>query len=88
METPEIMMQSGNYTTIRIPGRAFPALAIQGDSLKLLQLAVSELGAELSRGNLDEATYAMNEVRNSLEDMVAVYEEACLRAGQELPYTP
>ncbi|WP_327187431.1 DUF6959 family protein [Streptomyces sp. NBC_01334] len=38
-----VLAVSGIYAVVRLPNRVYPALAVQGDSLKVLQEAVDEL---------------------------------------------
>ncbi|WP_424210832.1 DUF6959 family protein [Streptomyces sp. BI20] len=78
----------GNYSVIQVPGRNHPAVAIQGDSLKILQETVRELSDCLAVENLQEARFPLQEIIDTLAEMISVYESAARRSGFDLPYHP
>ncbi|WP_405791153.1 hypothetical protein OG753_32600 [Streptomyces sp. NBC_00029] len=81
-----VLAVSGNYAVVRLPGRNFPAAAIQGDSLKILQETVRELSDCLAAGDLAEAAFPLNDVAATIAEMLEVYEGAARDLGLELPY--
>lgn len=81
-----VLAVSGNYTVIGLPNRRYPALAVQGDSLKVLQEAVEELAGHLGTGDLEEAGFSLGEIRSTVAAMLATYESASRDVGFELPY--
>ncbi|MFD0268686.1 DUF6959 family protein [Streptomyces sp. NPDC127106] len=83
-----ILAVSGNYAVIQIPSRNSPAVAIQGDSLKILQETVKELTDYLAAGDLEEARFPLNEITDTISEMISTYEDAARELGFKLPYHP
>ena len=44
-----------NYAVIRLPGRAFPGVVVQGDCLQVLSESVQEALDEVTSGAFDDA---------------------------------
>jgi Family of unknown function (DUF6959) len=75
-----------NATVVRLPGRQFPGIVVQGDSLKILLDSASEV-AQLSRGtNVPGLEESAEEVVRLLNGYRQAYEEALSRHNQSLPY--
>ena len=71
---------------LRTPGRRFPGVVIQGDSLHVIVQQVNEI-ARLSDGTLNsELHYAIVELRENLGRYVGVYEDALREHNIPLPY--
>ncbi|XVV03903.1 DUF6959 family protein [Actinosynnema sp. CA-248983] len=85
-EPAEVLAVEGNYAVVHVPGRHFPALAIQGDSLSVLQGTVRELTGLVAAGDIDEAWHALEEIAATVGAMVATYERASQDQGFKLPY--
>ncbi|MGY5051953.1 DUF6959 family protein [Streptomyces sp. 900105755] len=81
-----VLAVQGNFSVVHVQGRRYPALAVQGDSLKVLQEAVEGLAADLASGELEDAKFSLGEIREQLSSMLAVYETALGEAGLGLPY--
>ncbi|MFM9554146.1 MULTISPECIES: DUF6959 family protein [Streptomyces] len=81
-----VLAVSGNYAVVGLPNRRYPALAVQGDSLKVLQEAVEELSEHLGSGDLEEAGFSLGEIRSTVASMLSTYESASREAGFDLPY--
>jgi len=81
-----ILAVSGNYAVVHLKGRRHPALAVQGDSLKILQGIIEELTDNLDSGDLDEASFSLGEIQSTVSSMVAAYEVASAETGVDLPY--
>ena len=77
---------SGNYAIVQIEGRHYPALAMQGDSLKILQGAVEELAGYIQSRDLAEAAFSVDQIQSTVASMLSLYEETLRRAGLGLPY--
>ena len=82
----EVLGRSGNHSLVQLPGRGFPALAIQGDSLKCLQDAVRELAEAVAAGDGEEISYPLREVVERVAAMVVSFEEMSALANRQLPY--
>nr|WP_163016924.1 hypothetical protein [Streptomyces chartreusis] len=81
-----VLAISGNYAVVHIVGRRYPALAIQGDSLKILQGVIRDLSDSLESGDVGEAKFTLEEIESTVSSMTSLYEEASRRVGFELPY--
>ncbi|MCZ4512228.1 hypothetical protein O3Q52_29485 [Streptomyces sp. ActVer] len=84
--TAAILAVSGNYAVVRLPDRQYPALAVQGDSLKVLQEAVEEMAENLGLGDLKEAGFSLREIRSTVSSMLSTYESVSRETGFDLPY--
>ncbi|MEW2399877.1 hypothetical protein [Streptomyces sp. NPDC046862] len=71
---------------IQMEGRRYPAAALQGDSLKSLHEVVEELSENLRSGDLDDARFALEEIRTVVSSLKGFYEETLTGAGIRLPY--
>lgn len=55
----ELFTDGGNDAVVRLPGRRFPGVLVQGDSLHILRSDVAEVVEACERGDLDEARDSM-----------------------------
>lgn len=77
-EPVEIYSDAPNAAVMRHPGRAFPGILIQGDTLNALaSLAVAAAG-----GDEDAA----RDVADQLRDYLSHYASTLKDAGHQLPY--
>jgi hypothetical protein len=75
-----------NAAVIRMPGRKFPGIVIQGDSMKIIVDWVREI-ADLSRDcNIPELREPIDELMNLVSGHLRNYELALEEHGQPLPY--
>jgi hypothetical protein len=85
----EVYSESGNNWVVRTPGRQFPALVIQGDTLHGMYADLLELSRRLNalptldQETKDEATA----IASSLRERLFHYEGVIEAAGFRLPYT-
>jgi hypothetical protein len=63
-ERPKALSDATNYAVVQLPGRAFPGVVIQGDSLHSLIAEIEEAGAT---NDPDEQKNILNEVVGSLK---------------------
>ncbi|MFD4948446.1 DUF6959 family protein [Streptomyces sp. NPDC058239] len=81
-----VLAVAGNYAVVHLEGRRYPALAVQGDSLKILYGIIKELADNLESGDLDEASFSLREIQSTVSSMVSAYEVASTETGFDLPY--
>jgi hypothetical protein len=82
----EVFSTETNATVVRMPGRRFPGVVIQGDSLLTLRERAAEI-AELARsGMVDDATEAADALAQSLDQWLIAYEHTLVEHGLGLPY--
>ena len=86
-ETVEVLSSSPGALVLRHPGRRYPGVLVQGDSLKeLARQARSVMDMVLTDPHeaIDEAEY----LTAKLEHLVAEYEQALSAHQINLPYDP
>jgi hypothetical protein len=81
MSSARLLTPATNYAVVQLPGRNFPGVVVQGDSLNnLVSLLDGALLDESERMDLiAEALDILKGARNR-------YEETCVNAGIPLPY--
>lgn len=83
----EVYSQSTNRAVVKMPGRHFPGLVIQGDSLSnLLLLAESICKKSEKTSDIDLITEA-RELRNNLQQLLLHYEATLSKHNIPLPYS-
>lgn len=82
----ELLAVSGNCAVVHVGDRLYPALAVQGDSLKILQAVINELAGNLRSGEMEDAEFALLEIQSTVSSMMSFYEETVTAAGFDLPY--
>ncbi|MCP3163629.1 DUF6959 family protein [Myxococcus qinghaiensis] len=82
----ELLTQPGNNAVLRLPGRRFPGVVIQGDTLHSLVSTASEALAALEQGNTSNAQELLRDAVEQLRDAQARYEAALGEHGLALPY--
>ena len=84
-ELVELLTPIGNGAVVRLPGRRYPGVVIQGDSLSILVRHIREIRVRVDKDDealLDEALLLEEE----LEEYRRGYEQALALHGIELPY--
>jgi hypothetical protein len=82
--TATVLAQHGNVGVVALPGRQFPALAIQGDTFAIL---VRDLETALSHRDITPALVDdLRLVHANLVSMQRLDEETLASAGLPLPY--
>jgi len=80
----EVFSEASNSAIVRMPGRKFPGVVIQGDSLYLLASAAKHLHKHVDPdGPLKEWA---DELSRLLSGHLAHYEAVLADNGMELPY--
>lgn len=72
-----------NDAVVRMPGRRFPGVLVQGDSLHILRSDVAEVVEACERGDLVEARESASFLLANLDALLARYEAAL--AEHEIP---
>ena len=78
-----------NMAIVRAPGRKFPGMVIQGDSLHILWDCAKCVSDRLRQLKIDDAEL-LGEVESLLEDLeerLSHYENVLAENGIDLPYT-
>ncbi|MCF3131082.1 DUF6959 family protein [Streptomyces olivochromogenes] len=69
----ELFTDGGNDAVVRLPGRRFPGVLLQGDSLHILRGDVADVLDACERGDLDEAREFAGSVLASLDMLLVRY---------------
>jgi len=75
-----------NAAVIRLPGRQFPGIVMQGDSLKVLVDSVDDLQRLAVRLKIPELESAVTELGQILNGYKGLYEQALRQNNCPLPY--
>jgi hypothetical protein len=66
MANAEVMTDTGNWPVVQLPGRRFPGVVVQGDSLSIIVEELNFACAALRRGDPAEAEAELTEVLERL----------------------
>ena len=81
-----VLSDAVNSPVIHFPGRRFPGVLVQGDSLKVMASLAAEIGKHLSIGDVEEARSAAEDLAEQLRCHVKVYEDTLAAHRLTLPY--
>ena len=76
----DLLTEAHNYAVVQLPGRRYPGVVIQGDSLFNLVRALTPS----SDGKLD--TNKIQIAFETLSEVLACYKKVCVRNGTGLPF--
>lgn len=87
----EILRDECNRPIVKHPGRAFPGILLQGDTIYAHYRSLSRIRAMLTSNSLSEDRFAealeeLDEVLTDIDDLLKYYEREISSAGYELPY--
>jgi hypothetical protein len=85
-ESVELLSPPANYAVVHLPGRKFPGVVFQGDSLHNLLRRVTELRELTDKYSDEEVAASLAELSQSLSEVVQHYETVCHGRGIPLPY--
>lgn len=85
-ESVELLSPPTNYAVVHLPGRKFPGVVFQGDSLHNLLRRITELRERTDKYGDDEVAASLAELSESLSEVVQHYETVCSNRGIPLPY--
>lgn len=72
----ELFTDGGNDAVVRLPGRNFPGVLVQGDSLHILRSDVAEVMEACEQGDLAEAQKAARLLLANLDVLLTRYSAA------------
>lgn len=88
-ETAKLLTPPTNYAVVQLPGRQFPGVVFQGDSLNTL---VNNLSRVLDQfrdpGQVAAALEELEIIRDDLAEIRGGYERVLEQQGIALPYGP
>ena len=86
-ESVEIYSDETNRSVMRHPGRKFPGVLVQGDTLYSLCKAADEACEAARKARCDEASDELNAVRNQHWSLVNHYKSVLHEHGFQLPFS-
>lgn len=88
----ELLSNASNMVIVRTPGRRFPGIVVQGDSLNALRASAKSVVVGLinarsaGAAGLDEVEEEARDLLERLQERVDAYEQCLRKHGIELPY--
>ena len=86
-EEVEIFSDSTNQAVMKHPGRNYPGVLVQGDTLYSICRDLDRVCREISNGNVDEAFDELNEIRNSMWEKLNHYKVVLGEHDIKLPFS-
>jgi hypothetical protein len=77
----ELFTDGSNNAVVRLPGRRFPSVLVQGDTLAQLRVDLAEVQQALSGGDFNGANDSLAFVLNDLGGWLGHYIEALEKRG-------
>jgi len=87
-ESAQLLSPSANYAVVQLPGRKFPGVVFQGDSLHSLAHKLQFVLRLAEKADHIELHSEVQDVCNSLNEVLLHYESTCMKHGIPLPYKP
>ncbi|MEV1064119.1 hypothetical protein [Streptomyces sp. NPDC050263] len=82
----ELFTDGGNNAVVRLPGRRFPGVLVQGDSLHILRTDAAELVDACERGDLADARDGAGLLLAGLDALLDRYAAALAEHEMPRPY--
>jgi hypothetical protein len=82
----ELLSSASNYAVVQLPGRRFPGVVVQGDSLHSIVQELLELQQLASAHNDEELDAGLAELYDLFKEVSVRYEAVCAERGITLPY--
>lgn len=83
----DVITDATNVAVIRMPGRRFPGILLQGDSLNYLRVLSQSLKTRLADIEDEDLVCTVTELEALLQGYARAYEVALEREGLDLPYS-
>jgi hypothetical protein len=82
----DVLSETVNCPVVQMPGRRFPGVVLQGDSLRSVLDSVEEVRQLCSSVRNAELSAAVDLLQEKVATYVAIYEQTMADAGRDLPY--
>ena len=82
----ELFTDGGNNAVVRLPGRRFPGVLVQGDTLSQLRADLAEVQKALSDGDTNEARDSLAFALRDLDGWLERYIRALEEHGMPVPF--
>lgn len=85
-DSVKLLSPPTNYAVVQLPGRKFPGVVFQGDSLHQLLVDLRECAARAAGSNDVRLREDLATMTVRMEDVIRGYEHVLTERGIELPY--
>lgn len=82
----EVFSDATNLAVVRMPGRQFPGLVMQGDSLASLASSIRAASEALAAGNIAEAGDELQNLSEEIDTYLRAYESVLASVQMKPPY--
>ena len=82
----ELFTDGGNAAVVRLPGRRFPGVVIQGDSLSVIRGDIAELRDACGRSEVGEAKELAELLLGDFDNLLTRYTAALSSHGNPRPF--
>jgi hypothetical protein len=86
-QVAELLSPPTNSAVVQLPGRKFPGVVVQGDTLNALIMQLTRMRELLAANHLSELSEELEDLRDHLAGRRSHYEIVCASHGIGLPYT-
>src|SRR5690606_17592587 len=86
VEDVRILDRDGNWAVIWLPGRRFPGVFLQDDTMSTIRDLLADLDAESLHGLGEDVRDRILEARERLEELMAYYEATLVANGIPRPF--
>ena len=81
-----LLSSATNFAVVQLPGRQYPGVVFQGDTLFSIITVVSEIASLIDRDDKDELVVAVKDLHEQFRCALTRYEAVCKDRGIETPY--
>ena len=76
-ETAKLLTRPVNFAVVQLPGRQYPGVVVQGDSLTGLVNQLDRMKASLAAGDLEELAAEIEDMSELLTGVLNSYKSVC-----------
>lgn len=82
----KLLSEPKNFAVVQLPGRAYPGVVMQGDTLHSFITDLTEMKRLLDESEGAELAIAIDDMKARLTEVQTHYELVCAGNGIRLPY--
>lgn len=82
----ELFTPPGNNAIVRLPGRKYPGIVLQGDSLHVLFGLICEIRKKTEDLGGRDLLDSVDDLHQQVQQMLDFYEHVCRENGIAIPY--
>ncbi len=82
----KILEVGANGAVVQLPGRTYPGIVMQGDSLSILVSDIEELRKNVAKRDEAEVAASLDTIERHLKERLEFYESVLAKHGIPLPY--